>query len=159
MRCLVFKRVFSACRDATLLRNEKGASAVEMAIVLPLLLILLFGIIEFGLVLYDKAVITNASREGARYGIVSRSPRYTPTEIRDEVQPYWSRLVTFGEQGAPVVTVTATDVDGNGNNTDFGDDLEVLVTWHYEFLLLPDLPGIGLSHTMDLSARTVMKYE
>jgi Flp pilus assembly protein TadG len=44
-----------------------GAALVEFAIITPLLFVLLFGIIEFGIVLYDQAVITNASREGARW--------------------------------------------------------------------------------------------
>ena len=47
--------------------SQKGASAVEFALVLPLLTVLLFGIIEFGAVLYNKAVITNASRDASRY--------------------------------------------------------------------------------------------
>ena len=50
--------------------NANGAAAVEFAIVVPLLLLLLFGIIEFSLLLYNKAMLTNASREGARFGIV-----------------------------------------------------------------------------------------
>ena len=50
--------------------KEKGGSAVEFALVLPILVVILFGIIEFGFVLYDKAVITNASSEAARQGIV-----------------------------------------------------------------------------------------
>ena len=53
---------------ATRLREEKGASLVEFAIILPLLIIVIFGIIEFSILLYDKAVITNAGREGARFG-------------------------------------------------------------------------------------------
>jgi hypothetical protein len=40
---------------------------VEFALVAPLLFVLLFGIIEFGVILYDQAVITNVSREGARF--------------------------------------------------------------------------------------------
>ena len=39
---------------------------VEFAIVAPLLFMLIFGMIEFGIMFYDKAVITNASREGVR---------------------------------------------------------------------------------------------
>ena len=49
------------------LRSERDASMVEFALVAPLLFVLLFGIIESGLILYDRAFITNASREGARY--------------------------------------------------------------------------------------------
>ena len=54
------------------IKSENGASAVEFALVMPLLFVLIFGIIEFGIFLYDKAVITNASREGARAGVVAR---------------------------------------------------------------------------------------
>ena len=52
--------------------NQKGAAIVEFAIILPLLLLLIFGMIEFSLLMYNKAMITNASREGARRGIVYR---------------------------------------------------------------------------------------
>ena len=62
--------------------EEKGASAVEFAIILPLLVVFLFGIIEFGIIFYDKAMITNASREGARKGIVFRDPRVSVSEIQ-----------------------------------------------------------------------------
>ena len=57
-------------KDMTMIRNEKGGSLVEFAIITPLLFVILFGIFESGLLLYNKAVITNASREGARAGIV-----------------------------------------------------------------------------------------
>lgn len=47
-------------------KDEKGAALVEMAISLTLLLLILFGIIEFGRVFYIKNSLTNAAREGAR---------------------------------------------------------------------------------------------
>ena len=53
-------------------KRQSGQALVELALVLPLLLILAFGIVEFGLLMYNKAVITNASREGARVGIVAQ---------------------------------------------------------------------------------------
>jgi Flp pilus assembly protein TadG len=72
------------------LKREDGAAAVEFALVLPILILILFGIIEFGFALYNKEVITNASREGARYGIIMRIPsRYSADEIKtDVVNPY-----------------------------------------------------------------------
>jgi Flp pilus assembly protein TadG len=51
-----------------LVRGEGGGVAVEFAIVLPILMLLVFGIIDFGHAWYIKQVVTNASREGARYG-------------------------------------------------------------------------------------------
>jgi Flp pilus assembly protein TadG len=47
---------------------EKGASLVEFAIILPILMALLFGIVTGGLALNSKNSLNNAAREGARYG-------------------------------------------------------------------------------------------
>lgn len=131
---------------------------IEFVFVLPLLLIFLFGIIDFGLLLYNKAVITNACRVGARYGIVSRVPRYTEAEIRSKVITCKENLINFDTTADPVVSTVWDDADSNGIR-DFGEDLEVNVTWTYTFLAIPNMPGIGLSDTFDISAKTVMKYE
>ena len=53
-------------------KSERGAVIVEFAMILPLLVILLIGIMDMSMLLYNKAVITNASREGCRVGIVSK---------------------------------------------------------------------------------------
>lgn len=130
------------------MRQQEGGSAIEFAIILPVMILIVFGIIEFGLILYNKQVITNASREGARAGIVARSPRLPPEDITNVVNAYCSgNLVTFGNAVAPNVSID------NSGGTSFGDDLEVQVTWRYEFLVLPDFLG------RDLLAKTIMKYE
>ena len=88
--------------------NQNGAAVVEFAVVLPLLLLIVFGIIEFGFLMYNQAMLTNASREGARAGIVARSPRRSTAEIRTIVQTYCSDyLVTFrsGADPGPQITV------------------------------------------------------
>ena len=48
-------------------RRDRGAAAVEFALVFPLLLIMLFAIIDFGWVLNQQMSVTAAAREGARY--------------------------------------------------------------------------------------------
>jgi Flp pilus assembly protein TadG len=53
--------------------SEKGQSAVEFALVLPLLLVLLLGIIEFGWFLNAKITITGAAREGARHYAIHKN--------------------------------------------------------------------------------------
>lgn len=52
-------------------RPQRGASAVEFAIVLPVIALLLFGIIDFGIVINNQNVVRSAAREGARLGAVS----------------------------------------------------------------------------------------
>lgn len=52
------------------INRQKGVAAVEFAIVAPLLFLLIFGIISYGIMLYNQALITNSTRTGARAGIV-----------------------------------------------------------------------------------------
>jgi hypothetical protein len=136
------------------LKNEKGGSLIEFVLIAWVLFLVLFGIIEFGLIMFNQAVITNASREGARYGIVSRLPRYSEPEIRTYVEnEYASRPITFGAR------VFQVDAPLPNASPSFGDDLTVDVTWNYDFLLLPNFSTRVLSNPLILRARTVMKYE
>jgi Flp pilus assembly protein TadG len=134
--------------------EERGAAAVEFAIVLPLLVVFLFGIIEFGIIFYDKAMITNASREGARKGIVFRDPRVTVSEIQGVVDNYSSgKMITFGSSAAPVTTVTS------GACVNHNDQLTVNVTYQYDFLLIPNFLGGVLPNSITLEAATEMRCE
>jgi Flp pilus assembly protein TadG len=60
------------------IRNEDGQSMVEFAIVLPLLALLLFGIIQFGIVFRNYLAVTDAVRVGARKAAVSRQHANPP---------------------------------------------------------------------------------
>jgi Flp pilus assembly protein TadG len=52
-------------------RADRGAAAVEMAIVLPLLFLVIAGIIDFGRYFFEQIQLSNAAREGARAAVVS----------------------------------------------------------------------------------------
>jgi len=135
--------------------GREGQALVEFAIILPVLVILLLGIMEFGLLLYNQQVITNASREGARYGIVARTDRRTPGEIAIVVNEYCgTRLITFGSGGGPETVVDPSDTNG----AKFGEDLSVTVSFQYDFLVLPNFVGALVGGT-NLQAQTSMKYE
>jgi uncharacterized protein (UPF0333 family) len=43
--------------------NQRGAVAAEFALLLPVLLTILFGIMEFGMIMYGREVVTNATRK------------------------------------------------------------------------------------------------
>lgn len=68
--------------------NNSGQVMVEFAIILPLLLVLVFGITEFGRYLYLKNSVTNAAREAARAAVVSPAANYT-TNINAAVYNYF----------------------------------------------------------------------
>jgi Flp pilus assembly protein TadG len=54
------------------IRNERGQTMTEFALILPLLVLLLFGVIQFGIVFHNYISITDATRAGARKAAVSR---------------------------------------------------------------------------------------
>ena len=137
--------------------KERGVAVVEFALVVPLLLLILFGIIEFGILFYDKAVITNASREAAREWIVFRpdSEKLSKSELESIVDNYTSnRLISLS--GTPSLTVKTEPADPTDFET--GDELALTVEYPYDFLFLPGFME-GLVPTIQITARTVMRAE
>jgi len=153
-------------------KNQKGAALVEFALVLPMLVLILFGIIEFSILLYDKAVITNASREAARAGIVYTMLRPDP----EDSSTYTGRVDTNTEDIIQVGTDYCQDyliTLGGGDDSlsvvpsspceNADDDLIVNVSYDYNFLIFPDIlagffGGDG-DGDITLTAQTVMRCE
>ncbi len=138
------------------LKDQEGAAAVEFAIVLPLLMMILFGIIEFSIAFYDKAMITNASREGARSGIVLQpAPREAATEnaeIESVINDFLTdKLITLGASNVPAVAITR-----DGFST--GDSLTVTVTYIYDYYVIPGFVA-GITGPITLDATTIMKMD
>jgi Flp pilus assembly protein TadG len=120
-----------------MLKDQKGTSLVEFSIVALLFLTLIFGIIEFGLLLFNQQVVTNAGREGARLGIVARPDghKITKTDVKEQVENYAQNyIVSFGEKK---FSVTANFESGLSYCEKFRDNLTVKVTYDYSFLFLP----------------------
>lgn len=148
--------------DINFIGNEKGTTAVETAIIFMLLLLFIFGIIEFGLLLFNKQVLTDASREGARAGVVLGlgrccepppcEPEYM-TKSEDIASNYCAEhLITFGSGGLSI------DVDPDPPNCPSkGDNLKVSLTYDYDFLLLSAFKVIN--YPIHLEAVTTMRFE
>jgi Flp pilus assembly protein TadG len=127
--------------------GQEGIAGLEFALIGALFLMIIFGIIEFGLIMYSKGIITNASREGARFGVIYSSPRKTASEIQTKVQDYL--------QGSGFTNPVVITVAGAGGSTEA--NLSVKVDYTYHFLILPSfVSGIG---NITLSADTVMRLE
>jgi hypothetical protein len=139
------------------INNQNGAAMVEFAFILPLLLILICGVIEFGVMFYDKAVITNASREGVRAGITGLGD----SEIKQIVLNYCNvNLVNLGSND------DALDPDKIFISEEFisegKSDLTVRLEYRYDFLISSIYkfyaPHKEILNTT-ISAETVMRIE
>lgn len=98
-----------------ILSGEKGTSAVEFAIILPILIMLVFGIIQFGLVFNKYIAITHATREGARLaavGLYEENPILFKQKVKDSAPT------------VQIIDVVVTDPDGKK----IGNPVKVKVT-------------------------------
>jgi Flp pilus assembly protein TadG len=143
-------------RDIKEKNPERGAALVELAMVLPLLLLILMGIVELGLLFYNQQVLTNASREGARTGIArfdeNSDDEFNESDIDAIVVSYCQdRLITFGTVPPPTIVLSPPLVGMNP-----GDPLTVTVSYDYTFFV-PKILKLGTG--MELTAETVMSME
>lgn len=135
-------------------RSESGVAAVEFALILPVLMMIVYGIINYGILLYDQAVITNAAREGARWGSINTSAAIScsgsATGTADPCQVANSytqaNLITFGSSANSTTTATGSGTSGT----------TVTVTVNYTFTQIGWVIG---TTTNALSATSVMYHE
>lgn len=159
--------------------SNDGASAVEFALISPLLFVLLFGIIEFSAILYNQAVITNASREGARFASTyytnpanDTAERPDCQEIRDYVALYvQAHILSFTSQNPEndinLICPNGEELpvfydDSTSTGEKAGYYYAIQVEYPYGFLVIGNLlkllgPGIGSS--ISLKAQTIMRDE
>jgi Flp pilus assembly protein TadG len=133
-----------------LARRTEGGAAVEFAIVLGCLLLLITGIMDFGHAFFVKQIVTNASREGARYGVVYQEPRLPASDITDKVRFYLEKAGLADPSTAKVLVDPGTGAAGS--------QLTVTVsstkTW---WIINRFVPGLG--DTVAINAQTRMRYE
>lgn len=125
------------------LKNRRGQSIVEMALLLPVLLMILLGILEFGRVYGAYMIISNAARDGARVGSVGG----TTTQIYTTVINDTSALNT-----SDINVLTSTTGSG-----DRGDSITVTVG--YDIQIMAPFLGIVVDNPMYLEVDMTMRIE
>lgn len=134
-------------------QSQKGNATVEFALILPVFLTLLAGMISFSFALYNKTMLTMATREGARAGALYVETRTNSITINNATEAVKdackNNLISFGSEITPTVTC-------NGNPI---GDKKLIVSasiiyiplrfdWFYVF---PD--------SLKISAKTSMRVE
>ena len=114
--------------------NERGQTLVELAAVLPVLALILFGIIQFGVVLHDYITVTDASRVGARKAAVSRFVGDSGASAEAAAVASAGTL----NEGEVVADCTSTDWNTAGS------DVSCTVTYPYSIDVLGMVVAEGL---------------
>jgi Flp pilus assembly protein TadG len=124
--------------------RDRGAAAVEFALVLPLLLLIVFGIIDFGRAYNAQIELTQAAREGVRLAALSQS------NVVSRTQAAASPLTSVG------VTVTACAAGSTG-------DAVVKTTYTFTFITpvsaIAGLFGSSFGTSMSMSGQAVMRCQ
>lgn len=147
------------------IKRQRGAQAVEFALVLPFFLALLLLVIDMGFLVFNKAVITNASREAARAGAVLTSAPWTTSAVATVACNYARNSLISTSNGThtsscsgsadPVIVVS----NPNGHvPPNFGDPVSVSVTYPYQGLL-KTLMINTIETVWNLNATTTMLHE
>ena len=128
--------------------EEKGSALIEAALILPVLLLLFMGIVEFGRMLMIQQVITNAAREGARVGATQLSNSVALTSARTVTEDY---LVKCG------VDLNKASVDPVFSQVNGTEAVQVSISYDYAVGLMGWFPGIG--NNVGLNSRVIMRRE
>jgi Flp pilus assembly protein TadG len=132
------------CRSCR--KYRRGTSAVEFAVVAPVFFLLIFGLIEFGRVVMVQQFLTNATREGARVGVLDGS---TTAEVNAAVTAYLNSANI--KNVTPVVTPSPPSSAGYG--------APVTVTVSVPFSQVSWLPSPMFLGGKTLTASSVMRRE
>jgi hypothetical protein len=125
------------------LKSERGASAVEFAIILPVLIMLVFGIIQFG-VAYNKYIsLTHAAREGARLAAVG---------VYEEDPAAFEQKVRNSAPTVEIEDITVEDPEG----IRIGNPVRVILKGEIFFI---DIPMAGRWGPIELTAQATMRRE
>jgi Flp pilus assembly protein TadG len=135
-------------RNRATIAQEDGQAAVEFALVLPILCMLLLGIAQFGVAFNHYLTLTDAARAGARQAAVSR-PVATPIAATESKV----RAAATGLDATDLV-VTVTDPSGTPATWAPGSDVKVTASYPYAI----DLLGVVVASGR-LSSSTVERVE
>lgn len=119
-------RIRSSCLSAAVKRgNNRGDVVIEFAIVFVLLLLILFGVIEFGWAFFTKAVVTNTAREGARLAV---TPSASDATIVARVNSYLDNFLLTSSRTVEIIPSVSP---GPPSSPPSGTNVTVRVTYNY----------------------------
>jgi Flp pilus assembly protein TadG len=138
-------------------RRERGSQLIELALVLPMLLLMFAAIVDFGLLFQRYLVISNAAREGARIAVL---PGYTQTDVQNRVTQYVQQS-TGDTTLSPKATLTPVSITPSAASPPF-PAAQVTVSLTHNYLVIGPVSALfggGSWTSITLVARSTMRIE
>lgn len=126
-------------------RNTDGQALVEFALILPILIALILGMIEFGWILNGKIILTSAAREGARVAVINESTEDVSNAVRKSAE------------GSSLI-IESDGINTEFVNRDYGENNYLTAVVNVNAKVTPII-GLFFSEDVHLSAKAEMKVE
>ena len=145
------------------LRRGGGQSLVEFSLLLPVMLIIIFGIIDFGMGLRSYISLTNATREGARFAAVGNPAGSYPANCDGSSNTTVTGRVCVSIEGLNLADMTDVSVDYPDGQAP-GNSVIVSADYTYNYItplgdFIAFFSGGALTETLSLSTSTDMRLE
>ena len=129
--------------------RRRGNMVLEMVAVIPLFLLLMFAIVDFGMGFYSWITVTNAAREGARIGAVGADSATITQRVQD----------TAGSLNNPNLTISVSNAKGAS-----GETVGVTVNYQYQLItplssLIHLVSGGSMGPNINFSSTSQMRLE
>ena len=139
-------------------RDDRGVALMEMALTLPLLLLISVGILEFGRAFQTWQIVTNAAREGARVAVL---PGISDSMVTARVNEYIQAGV-LDAGVTPTVTINRAATISYGTGTASGS--QVVVSYPFKFMVLHSVAQLfgnsnPLGNDFTMAASATMRNE
>lgn len=122
------------------MRSQKGQSLVETALIIPIIILILFGIVDFGRIFHAYLTIDHAGREAARAAAVGDADGAIITKVNNAT--------------GSLTNAVTTSIDPSPRES--GDEVTITLTYQFAFLT----PIFGqLIRTYNIENKTVMRVE
>ncbi len=116
-------------------RRTRGQALVEFAIVLPVFMLVLAGILDFGFLLYSRITLISAARDAARVSISvadkTTIPAIADSSVKGSITGLTPSAVTTTVTCVPAIGKTTCAFTGSSNLAAAGDSVKVVVTYPY----------------------------
>ena len=130
-------------------RKEDGQAMVEFALILPIFLLILCGIIDFGWLFYNQLSLNNACREGARYAVVNTAEDASTQAIINHIEN--STTTVFANDGVDIeITYTAPNDPTSG---------DIKVTLEAEISFFTPVLSTVMGKEKTITSTVIMKVE
>jgi Flp pilus assembly protein TadG len=136
-------------------QNERGQSLVELAVSLPVIILILLGTIDFGMAIFSYAILRDAAQEGALYGSFNPANKAEIENRARNISPRGDEAVFSSPVNLRNTTLVKVEVKAlgafcQGTTGGVANSLKVSVSYKYP-ILMPFAPQIIGSNTIALT--------